>query len=288
VKRAPLVQSAALLPADADPKLGPLAFERRGNTPILLEDGRFLAPGVVDLIEGTGRDSGQWHPNSHRTRLLVACAHAAKDIETCARGINLDDPWRERRPIALLATPLVTLCDHTKTLCDQLGREVEERSHWPQADRDLLKSAGRRLGRHREGPLRTLRNQRTAHIDLDVLRPSAAPIASMHDLLLPPFADTLLVLLLCFNYRRVYTWRRQPVGVPPHQIELMTEYPLVMRAKLADDGTVEAFGGRSTLAEDPREPLRDTVMGLFPVYNCLASKAEPPQPTIFWRPMFGE
>jgi len=281
-------QWVALLPVDADTKLGASALNKQGTTPIFLSDGKFLAPGVVDAIEGASQTSARWHPNSHRTRLLVACAHAAKDIETSARMIDANDPWKERRPIALLATPLVTLCDHTKSLYDHLGREVEERRGWPKADQDLLRSAGRRLKKHQNGPLRTFRNQRTAHLDVDVLRPEATPISSLQGLLLPPFADALLVLLLCFNYRRIYTWRREAVGAAPDEIEIMTEYPVVISAKIDPGGAILSLGGQSTLAEDPRGPLRDTVLSLFSVYNLLASRAEPPHPTIFWRPTVHE
>ena len=94
-----------------------------------------------------------------------------------------------------------------------------------EADQDLLRSAGRRLKKHQNGPLRTFRNQRTAHLDVDVLRPEATPISSLQGLLLPPFADALLVLLLCFNYRHIYTWRRQAVGAALDEIEIMPNTP---------------------------------------------------------------
>lgn len=276
-------KAVALLPADADTRFGTGALGEQREIPILLHEGTLLAPGVVDAIESTSQSGGHWHPNSHRTRVLLACAHASKDIAVHARSIEVENPWRERRPIALLATPLVSLCDHTKDLYDRMGGEGEERREWPTEDQELLRSAGRRLKKHQNGPLRTLRNQRTAHIDLDVLRPDAPPVSRLQDLVLPPFADTLLVLTLCFNYRRVYTWRRRPVGCLEDEVDIMTEYPIAMRAKLDANGAICSLGNYSTIAEDPTGPLRDTVLSLFAVYNHLASTAEPPHPTIFVR-----
>jgi hypothetical protein len=61
-----------------------------------------------------------------------------------------------------------------------------------------------------------------------------------------------------------------------------------IRAKLDPNGALLSLGGQSTLAEDPRGPLRDTVLSRFSVYNLLESKTEPPHPTIFWRPMVHE
>ncbi len=215
------VEKVALLPADADTKIAESALgvgARNAPIPIFMPDGQFLTPGVADALESTAENLGEWRPNSHRTRLLVACAHAAKDIETCARSIRPEAGWKEKRPIALLATPLLTLCNHTKDLADRLGPEVAERSHWPRADQDLLRDAGRRLKKHQSGPLRTLRNTLTAHLDLEALASEAVPGSSLQALILPPLADTLLVLTLCFNYRRIYTWIRVPKemlrGVP--------------------------------------------------------------------------
>ena len=62
----------------------------------------------------------------------------------------------------------------------------------------------------------------------------------------------------------------------------------MISAKIDPGGAILSLGGQSTLAEDPRGPLRDTVLSLFSVYNLLASRAEPPHPTIFWRPTVHE
>ncbi len=288
MSRAPYRKAVALLPNDADTKFAKVAFDNQTPIPIFMPNGRFLEPRVVDAIESTSHPSGEWHPNSHRTRLLLACAHACKDIATCARSIDAENPWKERRAVALLATPLISLCDHAKDLYAALGPEKEARRSWPKADQDLLREAGRRLKRHQDGPLRTLRNKRTAHHDLDVLRLEAERLPALQDLILPPLADNLLVLLLSFNYRRVFTWTRKPVDAEPDEIEIMTEYPLAIRAKLDAGGAIRSLGAQSNLAEDPRGPLRQVVLDLFPVYNFLASKADPAHRTIFWRPMVHE
>jgi len=277
----------ALLPADADTKLREgVLLRSQGSVPIFAPGGAFLAPGIVDPIESAvrGRES-EWHPNSVRTRLLVGCSSAVKDIETLAGAIDVDHPWARPRPIALLATPLLNLCDHVKTLSDRLGRENEERACWPQADRDMLMQAARRLKAHQRGPLRLFRHERTAHVDLDVLRLDARrPEGALQDMILPPLVDSLFVLTLCMNYRRIYTWLRRPRDAEPDEVEIMTEYPLAIRARLDAEGYIVSLGERSFIAEDPRAALRDTVLGLFDVYNWLASAAFPAHPTIFARP----
>ncbi len=276
----------ALLPADADTKIREGAMlVTKGPVPIFMHDGEFLSPGIVDLFEPKLDDAATWYPNSHRTRLLVACGSAAKDIEALAPAIDPHRPWEKPRPIALLATPLINLCEHVKALCDRLGNETEARRDWPQADRDLLQHAGRRLKKHLSGPLRLFRHQRTAHVDLDVLRPGVPRPVALQDMVLPPLADSLLVLTLCMNYRRVYTWSRRPPDAAPDEIEVMTEYPIAIRARVDLEGYIVALGDQSFVAEDPRGPLRDTVLGLYDVYNWLASVAVPSHPTIFARPM---
>lgn len=276
-----LPTEALLLPADADTTLSADVALIKERIPIVMPDGKFLAPGVHDAIESAGE--GQWLPNSTRTRLLLASVHAAKDLAIQARNIDLNDPWKEKRPIALLATPLLTLCDHTKALYDRLGSETKQRLTWPEADVELFFEAGRRLKRHQAGPLRILRHKRTAHFDLEVLLPTAPAPPPLQQVILPPFADTLIVLVLCFNYERVYTWRRQPRGAGSDEIEIMTEYPVVMRAKLDASGAICALGNHSVVAEDPRGPLIGTLLSLFEVYNHLASTAGPEHPTITWR-----
>jgi len=136
----------ALLPSDADTKLGDGALQTwRAPTPIVLSDGEFVRPDVVDALEAPPDDSA-WHPNSPRTRLLVACLQAAKDIAVAARAINAGSPWRERRPVALLATPLVTLCDHTKDLYGQLRVSRTSKAAGPMPTRrcSAMRGAGSR------------------------------------------------------------------------------------------------------------------------------------------------
>ncbi len=277
-------KEVALLPSDADTKLAKAPFDSQKQTPILMPEGRFLRPGVVDALESGPSATEEWHPNSPRTRLLVGCVHACKDIAAYARGIDLDDPWREKRAVALVATPLVSLCDHTKALSAALGPEVEARRSWSQEDKDLLQEAGRRLKQHQKGPLRKLRNTRTAHHDLDTLRLGAERGPALEGLILPPLGDSLVILALCFNYRRVYTWKRRPTDAGPDEIEIMTEYPVAIRVRLDVNDAICAVGDRSCVAEDPLGPLRDVVFGLFDFYNAVAVRANPAHPTLFLRP----
>ncbi len=63
----------------------------------------------------------------------------------------------------------------------------------------------------------------------------------------------------------------------------MTEYPVAIRA-MVEGGEISSLGGHSVIATDPRGPLRDTVLGLYQVYNVLASTADPPHRKIFFKP----
>jgi hypothetical protein len=282
VRASDRLEDVRLLPTDADTRLSDGALQTwKPWTPIVLRDGQFVRPDVVDAIEAARENP--WHPNSPRARLLVACVQAVKDITVAARAIDAENPWRERRPVALLATPLVTLCDHTKDLYGRLGQEHDEHRRWPEADKKVFREAGRRLKKHVSGLLRTLRHERTGHLDVNVLRRGAPVVPLLEPVLLPAMGDALLVLILCFNHRRVYTWVKQAPGGAPNEVEITSEYPLVFRASLAADGGIASFGDVATLGEDPCGPLRDHVLDLVDVYNHLASKAAPGHPTIFVR-----
>jgi hypothetical protein len=277
-------KSVAILPADADVKWPAEAPATIGpKIPIVLgDDGAFVSSATVDAIETTDESHALWQANSKRTRTLLACVHACKDIAVMARAVDMDNPWRVRRQVAILATPILSLVENTKALHALLGLASEERSHWPTKDLDLLRDASRRLKKYAEGPLRPFRNKLTAHVDADAVTSRIAASKSLAALLLPPFADALLLLLLHLNYRRVYTWKRVPIGAAPNEIEIMTEYPLALRVTVDSAGFVHSLGAASTLSSDPRGPLKESVIELFHVYNRLAETADPGQPTIYF------
>jgi len=69
--------------------------------------------------------------------------------------------------------------------------------------------------------------------------------------MLPALGDALLVLILCFNHRRVYTWMRQAPGGGPHEVEITSEYPLVFRATRRRRRHVDAAGQATQEVGDP-------------------------------------
>jgi hypothetical protein len=273
-----------LLPADADLKIETTGFSKT-NLPMPIvfasENNGMLNPGLRDPVEEDRRD--RWHPGSHRTRLLVACLLACKDITTIGRALNHAMPWQGRREIALLTTPLVSLCDNIKLLYDALGPAGGERAAWSPKDTQLYYNAGRRLKKHRDGPIRKIRNKMGAHHDLEMLKEGGTTTVPSADAILPALGDSLVVLLLALNYERIYTWRRRPSNAAADEAEIMTQYPLAARVKLSSGGTVQSVIGpvdSAVIATDPRHEAYDTAMSAVEVYNLLASKAQPSHPTI--------
>lgn len=275
------LEEVLLLPSDADLKIDTSRDISGGSAlPIMFHDGDrgMLDPGLRDPVEGEEAD--RWHPQSHRTRLLVACLLACKDI--CLIGATLDiaNPRQARRSIALITTPLVSLCDNTKSLYDALGASSaeRERASWPEADKTLYVETGRRLKKHRDGPIRKIRNMMGAHHNIDeMLKEQRAVPAPSLETVLPPLADSLLMLVFALNYRRVYTWRRHPHGAGPDEVEILTEYPIAMKFKLGPDGAIQFSTGTATIAVDPRHHADTIVRRAIAVYNQFAEMAQPPQ-----------
>jgi len=264
-----------LLPSDA---YMTLALEK--DLPVqacafFAEGGDFLDPGLRDVFEDPREQEAKWYPNSAKTTMLVACLHVCKDLLAIGKGIDAQAPWADRRQVAHFATPLVSLCDKAKELYAALGREQAVRASWPQADHDLYIQTGRQLKKHRESPLRVLRNTSTAHVRDEILHSTASPISVTPQQILPPMKDSLVFLILALNYERIYTWVRRPADADTDEAEIMTEYPMAIRVKLNADRSIKEVARRSTIATDPREYAREIILRSIELHNRLAFAASP-------------
>lgn len=261
-----------------------LAATKLSGSPIFAgPEGHLLAPGVIDVVDGNP-PSGEppWTPSNDLTRLLVAGAEACREINFQARAAL--EPSSRRRALKALTVPVCSLMDVvlpvTKRLDDkELIRHRE--ASWSAHDKTTYLTVGRRFRKHRhQGPVRKVRNELGAHLDLNAFGPAAPKLQA--DDVLGAMGDALVLLMLSINHpAEAFSWVRclGAIDADLDVVETMQSYPLTMRWVVDSRGVVrDVLPPR--LAEDPRHLVRADVCSAIESYNQLVAAAAPKLPTI--------
>lgn len=221
-------------------------------------------------------ECSRWLPFNQEAAELACC------LEACKQIVELEQLFVGRdstaRAYTVLATPVQSLAEHALKLHRALGRQ--DRSGWSKRDRDNFTDSARRLRRVVDGPIRRLRNQLSAHQDAWALHPSADVPTANADLVLPPLAHSLVVLILALNHHATFAYYRLP---GPDQLQLILEYPLSTVFRLGGGGLpVEILEFR--LTADPRHEASAIIRRAIDTHNGLASRARPLHPPIIASP----
>lgn len=177
--------------------------------------------GIHDPIEAD--DPTKWFPSNLAATQLVACVLACKDVTKLLLGLDRHDPISDRRGFIMLLTPAISLLLNVLKLNAMLGRN--DISKWPKEDRDSLSLHGKLLKKRSSGPLRLLRNERSAHQDPDKFSDFQAraraqiPSAEILDLL----RESFVVLIHRMNHKQAFAWSRFPEPSRADLIEVQQE-----------------------------------------------------------------
>jgi len=235
--------------------------------------GPMLEAGLYDPTDAPS-DSA-WHPYNEAAAELACCLESCKQITELAPIFDNDS--HPARSYTLLATPVLSLAEHTSKLYRLLSQH--DRPNWLPDDRENLKTAARRLKKRLNGPLRILRNQLAAHQDVSVLRAECSIPKPKADVVLPALADALAVLILLHNYRDAFHYYRLPDPAVRDEVQIFVQYPLATLFK------VDTQRARLVLltvhtATDPRHESSAVVRAAIATYNSIASNAVPSHPGI--------
>ncbi|HXI12041.1 MAG TPA: hypothetical protein VNM92_05280 [Thermoanaerobaculia bacterium] len=228
---------------------------------------------LYDPIE-TGHGS-RWLPFNAEAAELAAC------LEACKQIIELEAVFSKPKMLAraytLLATPVYSLGQHTVNLHRMLGRL--DRSKWAPNDAATFIEAARELRRLMKGPLKELRDKRSAHHDVSEFGLSSVLPTPDADLLLPPLGEALIILSLALNHSATFGYYRIPDSEHPNEVQITIEYPLATLFRIGDDGNLKEILAFHLVA-DPRHESSATVRLAVETYNRLAASASPEQPPI--------
>lgn len=216
-----------------------------------------------------------WLPYNQAAAELSCCLEACKQITTLA-PLFATAPHTPRS-YTLLATPVLSLAEHTSKLYRMLARC--DRSTWPSHDRENLTSAARLLKKQIDGPLRLLRNQLSAHQDAEALLPSSQVPRPKAGVVLPALSHALAVLILLHNHKDVFAYYRLPDPLKVAEVQIFVQYPLATLFRV-DRGGKPLEILEVQLAADPRQETSAAVGAAISVYNAIASSASPEFPTI--------
>ncbi len=248
-------------------------------------DGRFVRPGIVDLVEDL--DSlERWQPCDQRTKLLVLSHEAAREVQSSAAGFA--DPHQRRRVVKNLSIPICNLMDVVHKLTGALNDPDAQRARvaWPQHDQDSYKSVGRRFrGLRQNGPVRRVRNRIAAHLDVDAFSDPGLRIDVEE--FLAALGDSLLLLFLAARHpSRFFTWIRFLGETPDTRhcvVETMYESPECVRWYTDHEGNVQDVECVS-LAADPRIHIQDAILEAIGVHNAMIECSGSARPAIWTAP----
>lgn len=222
---------------------------------------------IYDPIEVPNGDS--WFPANDASAALVAALEPCKNMTRLVDVLEASAPLADARGLTLLATPLVSFADNVFMLSTLLAKE--DRSSWPASDRDILKESSRALNRARMGPLRVIRNKRSAHHDCEaygVPRPSS-------EMFLSPMFHGLRVVILLLNHERSYWWTRTASDGQNDRVTIFGEVATTFRI----DESKNILGiEKITFMRDPRYAAKEIIQAAIARYNrlvdfCAASGA---------------
>ena len=235
--------------------------------------GPMLEMGLYDPTDAP-HDSA-WLPYNQAAAELGCCVEACKQIVTMS-PLFATAP-HARRAYTMLATPVLSLAEHTATLYRLVGQL--DRSAWPKHDRENLKLAARSLKKQISGPLRLLRNQLSAHQDSEAMVPSSKAPRPTADVVLPALSHALTVLILLHNHRDVFAYYRLPDRSKVDEIQIFVQYPLATLFRVDDRGVPVAII-EVRMAADPRHETSAAVRAAIATYNSIASSSDAAFPCI--------
>lgn len=233
---------------------------------------------IHDPIEGD--DPTAWFPSNQESAQLVACILACKDVTRLLRALNPTVPMSDRRGFILLLTPAISLLTNVVNLRQMLARH--DTSQWPQEDRDNLRVFTKILKKRNSGPLRLLRNERSAHQDPDKFYDqearTRADIPSTE--ILHVLRECLFVLILMMNHKHTFAWSRFPDLSRSNLLEVH-QAGTIGPVRVITDGISEIIGFESFGIGDPalwaaKAIVDETISG----YNQLAATCSPKLPLL--------
>lgn len=235
--------------------------------------GPMLEAGLYDPTDAP-HDSC-WLPYNGEAAELGCCLEACKQVTELAPIFSTAP--HPARAYTLLATPVLSLAEHTAKLYRLLARA--DRSSWFAHDRDNLRRAAKELKKQINGPLRLLRNQRSAHQDSSAMQPGSKVPQPSSTVVLPALAHSLAVLILLHNHRDAFAYFRLPDPAKIDEVQIFVQYPLATLFRVDEKGKpVEILEVR--LATDPRHESSSVVRSALQTYNAIAESAVPPSPAI--------
>lgn len=251
-----------------------LAATKLANSPIFAgPDGNFLAPGIIDVVEGGDGKGGEprWSPANPLTQLLVAGTEACRDITLLAPSVL--DARTRRRALKMLTVPVCSLMDVVHKALGLLNAPTPTRyrGRWPATDQTTYSQCWKRLRKqHTRGPTRRMRDMLAAHVDPSAF--SAVGPSIDADAVLGAMGDSLALLLLSLNHPGSFSWFRRLESVDPeHQVvELMQCYPLCISWVVDPSGHVTDVL-RARLAEDPLRLVQAEVHSALGTYNQMVT-----------------
>jgi len=242
-------------------------------------DGKFIAPGIIDVVD---HDEAweRWQPGNEQARLLLLGGEACRELVFQAERFK--EKTHRRRTVKSMTVPLCSLMEQINRLMSLLNDDESSktRTMWSRHDQESYKNIGRRFRKQRlNGLVRTVRNKLGAHLDQDAIGEPRLQLC-IEDFL-AALGDSLILFNLVTNHRHAFSWIRW-IGSSQegnfHMVETLFEYPLCVQWITDNEGRV-TDAGFLQLAEDPRWKIQEVVAQTISTYNTLvdASKAEVPQ-----------
>lgn len=250
-----------------------LACSKLGGQPIYSgSDGKFISPGIVDLLANDNRE--RWQPGDERSQLLVLGGEACRELIFQAERIK--DKNSRNRVIKSMTVPLCSLMDQIHQLMTLLNDEESRtiRSEWPRHDRQTYKDIGRQFRKKRfNGPVRKVRNKLAAHLDSNVFTDQEIRHFSFEEFL-KALGDSLILMNLIVNHPNIFSWIRWMGSSEKedfHIVETFFGYPICVRWVTDVEGKVIDVG-LLQLADDPRFQIQEYVIQAIKVYNDLVDE----------------
>ena len=214
----------------------------------------------------------RWYPHTTAAVHLALCIESCKQINEL-QAVFVGNGRITPRRLTLLVTPLYNLVEHVLKLTGLL--HDADRTMWREFDRESFKETTRALKKAKNGVLRTIRNKRSAHTDVDGLSSSAVPASTSRAILIP-LAQAACQLLLCLQHEAVFGYYRLHDPAKPYEVEFFIQYPIASTFRVDDTGRpVELLS--THLEADPRQELGAVVRETIGFYNSLAKEASLPE-----------
>lgn len=111
-----------------------------------------------------------WRPRNKLAVKLWRCLEVLRDIQEILEDAKrVSNPKKQRRRLKILATPILSLAEGVRSLCNSLTTDPELAKHLPREDREYFNKIREAFDRDvplgADSLLKSLRNKISAHVD---------------------------------------------------------------------------------------------------------------------------